>query len=260
MDHSAAVSASIDYTREAFEGKWIRWLIFVILGIPLALMPFVFDPETLAKTTDFSWEQVPWGQVAALVIAGILLSFFLSGYVVRIYRGVQPAPDFNDWGTLFFDGIRLQIVSFIWFLPVIIVLLAALGLSIFGLASPGSGSVALILVLLVALVLMMVFAVIASLFIPMAVIRFARTGSISEGLRFSAISEHIGKIGWGQYIIALIVLIVVMVIFGIVVMVLSLIPFIGWVLELFVTPLMTVFAARYYTLVYEQGTEQPVVG
>ncbi len=259
MDHSTGVSASIDYTREAFEGKWIRWLIFVILSVPMALMPFVFDFETLAKTTDFSWEQVPWGQVAIIIFAGIILSFFLSGYVVRIYRGVQPAPDFTDWGTLFLDGIRLQIVSLIWFLPVIIVLLAALGLSIFGLASPGSGSFALILVLLVALVLMMVFAVIASLFIPIALIRFARTGSIREGLRYSEISEHIGRIGWGQYIIAIIILIVVMVIFCIVVMVLSLIPFIGWVLELVVTPLLTVFTARYYTLVYEQGTEQPVV-
>jgi len=258
MDHSAAVSASIDYTREALIGKWTRWIIFVILGLPMALLPFVFDMNTIAVTENFSWDQVPWGQVAIIGIAGIILSFFLSGYVVRIYRGIQPAPDFEDWGTLFLDGLKMQILSLIWILPLLIVMLAALGLSIVGLASPGSFSIGLILGLLVIFAIMMVLAIIVSLFVPMALIRFARTGSIREGLRFSTISEHIGRMGWGQYIIALIVLIVVMVIFGIVVMVLSIIPFIGWVLELIVTPLLTVFTARYYTLVYEQGIEQPV--
>ncbi len=259
MNHSAAVSESIDYSKEAFMGKWARWIIFVILGLPMALMPFVFDANTIADSTNFQWDQVPWGQVAVLVIVSILLSFFISGYVVRIYRGVKPAPDFDEWGTLFLDGFKVQVLSLIWCLPVIILILVALGLSIVGLASPGSGSIGLLLGLLVVFAILMVLAVIVSFFIPMALIRFARTGSISEGLRFSAISEHIGKIGWGQYIIALIVLFAVMVIFGIVVMVLSLIPFIGWVLKLIVTPLLTVFAARYYTLVYEQGEPQPAV-
>ena len=89
-------------------------------------------------------------------------------------------------------------------------------------------------------------------------IRFARTGSMREGLRVFEILAHIGRIGWGQYIIALIVLLAVTVIFGVIVTVLGLIPLIGWVLELVVTPFITVFGARYYTLVYEQGVEQPV--
>lgn len=259
MDHSAAVSASIDYTREALIGKWTRWIIFVILGFPMALLPFVFDANTIAVTENFSWDQVPWGQVAAIVIAGIILSFFLSGYIVRIYRGVQPAPDFEDWGTLFIDGLKLQILGFLWILPVLIFVLGAVGLSVFLLGAPESGSMALVGVLLAVLLISLVFLIVIGLFIPMALIRFARMGSMREGLRFSAISEHIARIGWGQYIIALVVLLVVMLIYGVVVTVLSLIPFIGWVLELVATPLITVFAARYYTLVYEQGTEQPAV-
>ena len=258
MDHSAAVSASIEYSKEALVGKWTRWIIFIILGFPMALLPFVFDVNTIAATEKFSWDLVPWEQVGAIVLIGIILSFFLSGYIVRIYRGVQPAPDFNDWATLFFDGLKLQILSFIWILPILIFVLGAVGLSIVLLGTPESGSMALILVLLLVFAIAMVFLLAVCLFIPMALIRFARTGSIQEGLRFSAISEHIGRIGWGQYIIALIVLIVVTLIYGIIVTILGLIPFIGWVLELVVTPLMTVFAARYYTLVYEQGTEQPV--
>jgi hypothetical protein len=258
MDSEITVSDSITYTQEAFMGKWTRWMVFIILGLPMALLPFVFDVNTIAGRTNFNWEQVPWDQVVAIIIAGILLSFFISGYVVRIYRGIKPAPDFDEWGTLFVDGLKLQIVTLIWFLPLIIVILAALGFSIAGLASPGSGSIGLLLVLLLMFAIMMVLAIVVSLFVPMALVRFARTGSICEGLRFSAISEHIGKIDWGQYIVALIILFVAMLIFGLVVMVLSFIPFIGWVLKLIAIPLLTVFTARYYTLLYEQGEPQPV--
>jgi hypothetical protein len=253
------ISQSIEYSKEALIGKWARWIIFVILGLPMALLPFVFDVDTIAKTTDFSWEQVPWGQVAALVIAGILLSFFLSGYVVRIYRGVQPAPDFDDWGALFLDGLKMQVLGLIWFLPVIIPILVLVALSLAGLSGPGPGSMGLAVALLVMLVIMMVVLLVVSLFIPMALIRFARTGSIREGLRYSEINAHIGRIGWGQYIVALIVLVAVSLIFGVLITVLALIPFIGWVLQLILTPLLTVFTARFYTLVYEQGMEQPVV-
>lgn len=259
MDHSAAVSESIEYTKEALIGKWTRWIIFVILAFPMALLPFVFDVNTIAATEKFSWDLVPWEQVGAIVLIGIILSFFLSGYIVRIYRGIKPAPDFDDWGTLFLDGLKLQILSFIWILPALIIVLGAVGFSVFILGSAESGSMTLVPVLLVAIGIAMVFGIAIALFIPMALIRFARTGSIREGLRVSEISSHIARIGWGQYIIALIVLLVVTLIYGVVVTVLGLIPLIGWVLELVATPLITVFAARYYTLVYEQGTEQPAV-
>lgn len=258
MDHTAAVSESIEYAREALIGKWARWIIFVILGFPMALLPFVFDVNTIGVTENFSWDQVPWDQVGVIVLAGIILSFFLSGYIVRIYRGVQPAPDFDDWGALFLDGLKLNILSFIWILPILIIITGAVALSVVTLGSPGPGSTSLLLVLLAVFAILMVFLLGVALFIPMALIRFARTGSMREGLRVSEILAHIGRIGWGQYIIALVVLVAVTLIFGIIVTILGLIPLIGWVLELVVTPFITIFCARYYTLVYEVGTEPPV--
>src|SRR5512137_698409 len=100
MDPGEILSESIAYTREAFEGKWVRWIIFIILSLPMALVPFVFDPEKVVdKTTGaFHWELIAWDQLAVLLIAAFILSFFSAGYVVRIYRGVKPAPDFDDWG------------------------------------------------------------------------------------------------------------------------------------------------------------------
>jgi hypothetical protein len=133
-----------------------------------------------------------------------------------------------------------------------------IGIAMAAAASGGAGSTTLFLgLVLLALLIEIIVCVIVILFLPMGVIRFACTGSISGGLRYSRISELIGKIGWGQDIIALIVLIIATFIFIIIAMILSMIPHIGWVLNLTINPLLTMFIARYYTLIYDQGGPLP---
>jgi hypothetical protein len=263
MDAGTILSEATAYTQETFMGKWTRWLIFIILGLPTALFPFVFDMTKIMdnKTAQIHWDMVAWDQVAVVCIAAFLLSFFLAGYAVRIYRGAQPAPDFDTWGSMFIDGVKMSIVTFIWFLPLLVVLLCVLGISLVGLAPGSTGSIGLFLgLLLLAILIEIIVCIVIVLFSAMGVIRFARTGSIREGIRYSKIAEHIRRIGWGPYVIALVILFVVTIIFGIVSMILALIPYVGWVGKLIITPLFMVFAARYYTLVYEQGEEQPVSG
>ena len=91
-------------------------------------------------------------------------------------------------------------------------------------------------------------------------LRFARTGSVMEGVNYQEILATIGRIGWWDYIIAGIILCVIGLIFGIVSGILSLIPFIGWVLVLIVTPLMTVLSARFLSLVYDTGVSPAPAG
>jgi hypothetical protein len=259
MNFGELFKESIAYSQETFQGHWTRWLIFVLLALPMALFPFVFDMTKITDGTTIHWELVPWGQVAAVLVTGFILYLFISGYTVRIYRGVKPAPDFDDWGNLFVDGLKLTIVTLIWVLPLAIVLLFVLGLSFASLSAMGAGSMGLFFgLLLLGLLIELAIFVIVVIFSPMGVVRFARTGSIREGLRVSKIAEHIGTIGWGQYIIALVILFVAMIIFAFLSMLLSLIPVIGWLIRLVITPLFTVFFARYYTILYEQGGQQTV--
>jgi hypothetical protein len=261
MDTGAILSESVAYTRETFGGKWVRWLIFIILNLPMALFPFVFDMNRIMdKTTaTIHWELVHWDQVALIVITGLLLSFFVSGYIVRIYRGAKPAPDFDHWGGLFLDGIRLVIVTLLWFLPILIVILGIIGIAFAAAASGSAGSTVLFIgLVLIGILIEIIICLVVILFSPIGAIRFARTGSITEGLRYSKVAELIGKIGWGQYIIALVVLFIVTFIFIILEIILALIPYAGWVFNLVMAPLLSVFIARYYTLIYEQGEEQPV--
>jgi hypothetical protein len=87
------------------------------------------------------------------------------------------------------------------------------------------------------------------------IIRFARKNSMGQAFAFGAILEHIGKIGWGSYILALIILWVVALIFGLIVFVLAMIPFIGWLILLFLYPVWIILVARYVTLIYESAPE-----
>jgi hypothetical protein len=59
----------------------------------------------------------------------------------------------------------------------------------------------------------------------------------------------------GSYILALIILWVVAIIFGFIAVALALIPFIGWLILLFLYPVWFIFVARYVTLIYESATE-----
>jgi hypothetical protein len=213
--------------------------------------------------TKTSMENFPWAPIIALVVIGILLGFFASGYVIRVYRGTKPAPDFENWGDLFLDGFRMFIVTFLWMLPVIVVIVAvaAIAAAVFVSSMSGSSAGILLIVLgLIALLVAVIVAVIVILFATMGVIRFARTGSIREGIRFSKIREHIAMIGWGKYIIALVVLFVVNIIFMLIILIPSLIPVVGNIVSLIVSPLIMVFTARYYTLVYDLAGEAPASG
>lgn len=258
MEIGEILSDSFAYTKEAFFGQWVRWLTFIILGLPIALIGILYQKEMMMSGTKPGLEHFPWAEIITLVTLGILLSFFASGYVVRIYRGTKPAPDFDNWGELFFDGLKMVIVTFLWLLPVFIIILCVIGLAVgMAAAGPGSGSLLFLGLILIGILVAIIVTIIVSLFSVMGVIRFARTGSIREGIRFSKIREHIEKIGWGKYIVAVVVLIVIRIIVAVIIMIPSLIPIVGDIVGLVISPLLLVFTARYYTQVYDLAGPQP---
>jgi hypothetical protein len=52
-----------------------------------------------------------------LILAILCLGIPINGYVMRIYRGDHPAPEVDNWGTLFVDGLKLMIVGLIYTIP-----------------------------------------------------------------------------------------------------------------------------------------------
>jgi hypothetical protein len=208
-----------------------------------------------------NWGAIPWGQIAVLAGLGCILSFFISGYTVRIYRGTKPAPDFTGWTDLFIDGVKLAVVWLLWFLPVILVLAGICTIAFLSFLSAQATAMPNITLLLFVLLLLLVgfiLFVLVLLFGILGAVRFARTGSIREGIRFSAILATIRTMGWLSYIILLIGFVIAMVIYAVITGILSFIPYIGWIIVLIVNPVFMIFTARYFSLVYDQGEPQPV--
>jgi hypothetical protein len=261
MDIGALLSESFTYAQEALVGKWTRWAIFILFALPVSLIQFTFDPKTIMTGTEMNWGAIPWGQIALLAGLGFILSFFISGYTVRIYRGTKPAPDFTGWTDLFVDGVKLAVVWFLWILPIITVLAAIGAIAFFSFFSGQPAAMPNITLLFIALLLLLVvfvLFVVVLLFGILGAVRFARTGSIREGIRFSAILTTIRTMGWLSYIILLIGYIIAMVIYAVITGIMSFIPYIGWILVLIVNPVFTIFTARYFSLVYDQGEPHQV--
>jgi len=80
----------------------------------------------------------------------------------------------------------------------------------------------------------------------MAIVHSVKTGSFGKAFAVGEIVKIIGKIGWGQYVIWLIV----MFIFAIIVGAIGAVPVIGWLISIIVSPIFGVFASRSAALMY----------
>jgi hypothetical protein len=217
MEYGTMLGDSFEYAKEAVWGKWMKWILLIISSI---IFPLIL------------------------------------GYVMEIYRGPKPAPELKNWGKLFIDGLKYLVASIIYMIPVLVVILVFGGLAFFSAFQQAamSGDPDFFVNNIDALmpIIGMFF---AGLFIALilGIIRMARTDRFGEAFNFSGILETIRRIGWGSYILALIVLFVVMVVLAIVLAIVMSIPMIGWIVYLFLIPLLTIFQARYMVQVYEAG-------
>ena len=215
MEIGENLGASFEYAKEALVGKWVRWILLIIIGI------------------------IP------------IVNFIMSGYIIRVLRGIKPAPELEDYVQLFIDGLLYFVISLVWMIPVFIVAAVFYGGSFIALMS-GSDvlGVAGLGAMLIGIPVVFIVAILCGLFAYIGVVRFARMEKFSEAFAFGAIKDKIGEIGWVNYIIALIVVSVVV---GVVVFILMLIPIIGVLLLFILMPFFAIFQARYICNLYDSA-------
>lgn len=221
------ISDSIEFTNEALFGKWVRLVMLVISSI---IFPIMY------------------------------------GYTVRIMRGIQPEYEEESFFSLFIDGIKLFVIYFLYMIIPLIAFAATIGVAVFGIIQTGGEFTmdsilpiagGLIGGLLITLIITFVFV----LLYVIGAVRFARTESMSEAFAMGEIFSTIGKIGWLNYILSLIALIVVafiiMLAVTVVELVLGFIPIlgwiIGWILSMFLGPYLSIMMSRYYSVLYDEG-------
>ena len=216
MDYGSMVGESFEYAKEAVVGKWNQWIM--------------------------------------LIIATIILGIPLAGYSLKVLRGDKPAPEVSDWGTLFIDGIKLMIIMLIYMIPAMIVLFFVVGASaLASMSSNPSTAMAAVGGILFGLLLFFVVALITAIFAIIGEVRFARTGKMGEAFNFSEILGTIGKIGWGPYIIALVVLFVVQMIIAIIVSIIMMIPYLGFIIYICLIAPIMLFQTRYICQLYDSA-------
>jgi len=230
MEYGKMLGDSVEYAREAVWGKWTRWVLLIVSTI---IFPLIL------------------------------------GYVMEIYRGTKPAPELEHWGKLFIDGLKLIAAWIIYMLPVIAILLVFGGWALFSAMQQAAMSgdpnyfasnpellMPLLESFLIGLVIAVVLAIIISIIAYIGIIRMARKDRFGEAFNFSGIFDTIGRIGWGSYILSLIVLAVVVMVFAIILALIMGIPYIGWLIYLILLPLLSIFQARYLAMVYDEGSEE----
>jgi len=215
------VSESFGYANESLFGKWVRWIILIICSIIFPLM---------------------------------------MGYSLRIMRGITPAPDPGEYVRMLIDGIKVILINIVYMIiPLIIggavlVLTGGIGsLTMLGMdvSNPWAYMGLFMASFGLAFLVFFIVAFIFSLFGIIGVVRFARTGSMGEAFAFNEITQTVGKIGWVQYILALIVLCIILFVIS---MVLGMIPVIGGILNLIIAPYLSILIARYYSQLYDAGS------
>ena len=220
MDYTRLLGGSFDYTKEALWGRWTRWLLLLVSTI---IFPLIY------------------------------------GYSVRVMSGAKPAPEPQGWIGLFIDGIKVMVISIVYTIPFLI--LAAAGFAAYFIpvsmtTTPGTGTSSGlgpemgIFVLLALLVIFIVLAIVIGILSTFAIVRFARTGRMREAFRFGTLLSHIGRVGWSNIFIALLLLGIVIVV---VEFVLKLIPALGGLFVFILTPAFIIFSARLLALLYESA-------
>jgi hypothetical protein len=212
MDFGNMVGESFGYAKDAIVGKWMQWLL--------------------------------------LLIATILLAIPLMGYTLKVFRGEKPAPEVSGWGTLIIDGIKYLIVALIWFIPCLIIAFITIGAGVTAYLMNPAAIMGIAGGMLAGFLILFIVALITGLLATIGIVRFARTGSMGEAFNFGAIFETIGKIGWVDYIIALII---IGIIIGVIEFILMAIPYIGMLLLFILTPLLVLWHARFICSVYDSA-------
>jgi hypothetical protein len=166
----------------------------------------------IGKSFSFVFEDEAWITkvliAAAILLLGLLFSWvlfipmiiafvLLAGYSVEIIRRVlrgelDGLPEWDDWGTLFRDGLMVMIIAIVYALP-IIVLSICFSVPI-GVAAEDAEGVSVAFSMLLSCVTLL-YAIAMSLVLPAATAFYAAEDDLGAAFRFgdvfSLVREHL---------------------------------------------------------------------
>jgi hypothetical protein len=199
----------------------------------------------------------------------IIPAFMVMGYFFRVLKGslagYDELPDFDEWGEMFIEGVKLFVVQFVYFLIPGIVILIGVWASIASISVTDAGTMtnpSLFLGIMgVTAIIGIILAIILGLIAIIAIANMAlNNGEFGAAFRFGEILEKISMIGWGKYIIWYIVMIVIGLIGGIIAGLLNIIPILGTIIALIIVyPYLYMLYGRSLGLLFGSVVEYEAV-
>lgn len=243
MEIGSLVSDAIRYPSSDWKKVIILGILYVIAFLGSALSAYTFGISLI------------------LILAGIPIAGYLFRIIKSTFAGFDELPDFDEFGDMLIDGLKVVVVGIVYqIIPAIVIIigvigtLASVGFSASNIANPAAfiglvSGVAIIGVILA--IIFLIFEVIA--IANMALY----DGELGAAFRFGEILGRISKIGWGSYIIWLIVMFIILIVAGIIMGILSIIPIIGiFIAALIVYPYLYMFYARSLALLFASSEEE----
>ena len=211
MNIGSNLSSSFGYAKDGLVGHWVRWILLLISCI---IFPLIL------------------------------------GYQLRIMRGEDPAPEADNWLKMLVDGILYIIIGIIYAIPLIIIAMITMGPGVFMLMSDPSAVAAGMGTLAVGIIILIIVAIIISLFETIAIVNFARKESFGAAFAFGDILAKIKEIGWFSLFIQILVYGIII---AIIQTVLGLIPILGMIILLILSPLFAMWYAKYVCNIYDNA-------
>ncbi|MDP3485323.1 MAG: DUF4013 domain-containing protein [Methanobacteriaceae archaeon] len=187
--------------------------------------------------------------------------FLVMGYGFRALKasiaGAEELPEYDEWGEMFVDGLKVFVVQFVYFLIPALIIIIGSWASIAALAAASTTGTmtdptAFIGIISGTVLIGGIVAIILGLIATIALANMAYNDSeIGAAFRFGEIMNIISQIGWVDYIIWYVVIIIISMIIGIISGVIQIIPIIGTLVAILViVPYAQLFFYRALALLY----------
>ncbi|MBE6501959.1 MAG: DUF4013 domain-containing protein [Methanobrevibacter thaueri] len=198
----------------------------------------------------------------------LLPAFLVTGYNYRVINnavhgvinGRDPLPEFDEWISMFIDGVKVVIVQILYLLVPIIIFL------IFAIIAVNTTGIASSIIMLIGCIIAFVAFVVGVLMAQMGLCHMAyNEGAFSKAFAINEIKEVIDEIGWFECIATILGLIIITLVissvvstiigiiftaFGVSTAILGLDPSAIFILGFMVNSLITMFLVGPYLSIF----------
>lgn len=202
--------------------------------------------------------------LSSLIFPGFLVLGYLYKIIKESFTDSSKLPDFDGWVSLFIDGLKIFVVLFIYtIIPGILIILGLWGVILPMLTVPGAGSLlntSFSIEMLSGVVsLGLGLLVVVSFFIPIALSQMVHENKLVSAFRFKEITGKIGAIGWVDYLIWYVVMLIILGVVYFLSLFLIVPLLVGIIIvPLIIIPYLCIFSARSTALMYGYEDKGPV--